>query len=166
MLDRFAPFSQAELARAAQAAPQAQHGAAATWPPIGAEDGPKAAARLLRRLPDNFWRYAMPDGATAFYVARTNKADGKKDFWPISWIEGEGWALKAWPDHRPLYKLDEITAKPGANIVICEGEKAADAAAAIFPQSIVSTSSGGAQSGGEVRLVTSGRAAHPDLAGP
>ena len=33
--------------------------------------------------------------------------------------------------------MDEITAQAQAPVVICEGEKAADAAAAIFPRSIV-----------------------------
>src|SRR5262249_27125552 len=63
---------------------------------------------------------------------------------PLSWFEGEGWAFEAWPDHRPLYRLDAIAAKSNAPIVICEGEKAADAAARIFPNSVATTSSGGA----------------------
>lgn len=147
--DTFAPLTESEIADGSQASSHPLHAreAQTICPPFDAEPGAQAAARLLRRAPDAIWHYTMPDGAPAFYIARTNKADGKKDYWPISWLEGEGkgWALKAWPNNRPLYRLDEITAKPGANIVICEGEKSADAAEKIFEQSIVTTSSGGAQ---------------------
>ncbi len=58
---------------------------------------------------------------------------------------GGGWRFAHWPDARPLYNLDAIVAQPDAPIVVCEGEKAADAAARIFPKSIAATSSGGAQ---------------------
>ncbi|MBB4196684.1 hypothetical protein CCR94_22020 [Rhodoblastus sphagnicola] len=145
--DPFAPLTEAEIADGTQEGMQAQcaREARTICPPSDAEPGAQAAARLLLRAPDALWRYATPDGETAFYVARTNKPDGKKDFWPISWLEGDGWALKAWPHHRPLYRLDEITAKLGAAIVCCEGEKSADAAAKIFQQSVCTTSSGGSQ---------------------
>ena len=43
-------------------------------------------------------------------------------------------AGRALPSPRPLYNLDSLAASPEAPIVICEGEKAADAAARIFPQ--------------------------------
>jgi len=141
----FAPLTEDEISQGAQDDPQAAREAQTICPPSDAEPGAQAAARLLRRAPDALWRYVTLEGETAFYVARTNKPDGKKDFCPLSWVEGEGWALKARPDHRPLYRLDEIAAQPQAPVVICEGEKAADAAARVFPQSIVTTSSGGAQ---------------------
>ena len=57
----------------------------------------------------------------------------------------DGWTFGAWPDHRPVYRLDEIRRNRTRRLSICEGEKAADAAAAIFPQSIATTSSGGAK---------------------
>ena len=47
---------------------------------------------------------------------------------------------------RPLYQSRRKSSRqPDAPIVVCEGEKAADAAARIFPKSIATTSSGGAQ---------------------
>ena len=144
-LDPFAPLTDAEIeaARLASPAPE-EPGARLICPPADAESGAHAAARLYGRKPDAIWRYAMQDGETAFFAARWNEPGGKKEIRPVSWCEGEGWGLKAWPDHRPVYKLDEIAAAPNAPIVICEGEKAADAAARVFPQSIVTTSSGGA----------------------
>lgn len=146
-LDRFAPLTHAEIADGAQdgSHPLCAREARPTCPPADAEPGAMAAARFFGRKPDHIWRYAMPDGETAFYCARWNEADGKKFFRPVSWLEGEGWRLVAWPDNRPGYRLDEITAHPNAPIAICEGEKSADAAKAVFPQSIVTTSSGGSK---------------------
>ena len=51
--------------------------------------------------------------------------------------------VEAWPAARPLYNLPEITARPDAPVVVCEGEKAAEAAARVFPECVVTTSSGG-----------------------
>jgi putative DNA primase/helicase len=142
--DKFAPLSDAEIASASQSEPSPQGVALPICPSANAEPGAHAAARLFGRKPDGLWRYAMPDDSTAFYAARWNEPDGKKEFRPVSWFEGEGWRFCAWPDHRPLYRLPDLAENPKAPVVVCEGEKAADAAAAIFPQSIVTTSSGGA----------------------
>ena len=90
------------------------------------------------------WRYETTEGKLAFLAGRWNEGEGKKTFRPLSWREGEGWQFAAWPEKRPLYNLPAIVKQPGAAIVVCEGEKAADAAAAIFPNSVVTTSSGGA----------------------
>ena len=144
--DPFAPLTEAELADAArQSEPilDAQQ-PKPTCPPADAENGALAAARLFGRKPDQTWRYETADGETAFYAARWNEAEGRKAFRPVSWRAGEGWQLTAWPDKRPLYNLTAIFEQPNASIVVCEGEKAADAAARIFVKSVVSTSSGGA----------------------
>ena len=142
----FAPLTPAELAEAArQIEPsKAERSAPPTCPPADAEPGALAAARLYGRKPDGLWRYATAQDETAFYAARWNEADGKKTFRPISWSERAGWQFEAWPDHRPLFNLPDLVSKPNAPVVICEGEKAAEAAAAIFPNSIATTSSGGA----------------------
>jgi uncharacterized protein (DUF927 family) len=143
--DKFAPLPEAEIEAARLASPAAEKPVPRpTCPPVDAESGALATARLYRRKPDGLWRYATADDETAFYAGRWNEADGKKTFRPVSWCEGEGWAFAAWPDHRPLYRLPELAAATNAPVVVCEGEKAADAATAIFPQSIVATSSGGA----------------------
>jgi hypothetical protein len=44
-----------------------------------------------------------------------------------------GWHFKAPPWPGPLYGLDRLAAQPDAPVVICEGEKAADAAGRLFP---------------------------------
>ena len=53
------------------------------------------------------------------------------------------------PQNRPLYNLDKITANPEALIIVCEGEKAADAAGKLYAHAyergvVATTSSGGA----------------------
>ena len=72
------------------------------------------------------------------------RATARKSFARSHGSSGEGWKFGAWPNNRPLYNLPAIGEQPNAPIIICEGEKAADAAARIFPSSIATTSSGGA----------------------
>ena len=142
----FAPLTSAEIADGARQRGQSlrEPEAKPICAPADVEPGAHAAARLYGRAPDGLWRYAMADNETAFYAARWNEADGKKTFRPMSWRESEGWHFSAWPDHRPLFNSPDLAANPKAPVVICEGEKAAEAAAAIFPNSIATTSSGGA----------------------
>jgi putative DNA primase/helicase len=145
-LDAFAPLTPAEIADSSRQIERAscEREARPTCPPANAESGPLAAARLYGRKPDGVWRYATKDDETAFYAARWNESDDKKTFRPVSWCDGDGWQFAAWPDHRPLYQLPALAEKPNTSVVLCEGEKATDAAAAIFPNSIITTSSGGA----------------------
>jgi putative DNA primase/helicase len=117
-----------------------------TLPPADAEPPEAAAARLFGRAPDAFWRYVDAAGALVSGVCRWNKPDSGKEIRPLSWSDGEGWQLRACPAPRPLYHLNKLAADPDALIIVTEGEKAAEAAALIFPESIVTTSSGGAQS--------------------
>jgi putative DNA primase/helicase len=142
----FAPLTPAELAEAERQSEQSGAGRKAppTSPPADAEPGAIAAARLYGRKPDGLWRYATAEGETVFYAARWNEADGKKIFRPISWREPEGWRFEAWSAHRPLFNLPDLVLKPKAPVIVCEGEKAAEAAVRIFPNSIATTSSGGA----------------------
>jgi hypothetical protein len=105
--------------------------------------------RLFGRAPVAHWAYRSENGKPLYFICRIDRGerDGKKlkDFLPACWFEGKGWASKHWPSPRPLYNLHNIIANPSAPIVVVEGEKAADAAARIFPRSIVTTSSGGSK---------------------
>lgn len=60
---------------------------------------------------------------------------GKGVYWFHS-IEGQ----------RPLYNLDQLFARPEAPVLVVEGEKAAEAAQAIFPEYVVTTWMSGASS--------------------
>src|SRR5262249_53026150 len=78
---------------------------------------------------------------------RFDKADGTKEFLPLTvWRNTQGlqWRWKSVPAPRPLYNLDRLAERPSSPVVVCEGEKAADAAALIFPKSVALTSPGGA----------------------
>jgi putative DNA primase/helicase len=143
----FSPLSDAEREAAAHQLERdgAPDEAKPICAPADAESPEVAAARLFGRTPDAHWRYADAAGALAFCVCRWNKPDGEKEIRPLSWFDGEGWRFAHWPDARPLYNLEKLAAQPDAPIVICEGEKAADAAVRIFPRSIATTSSGGAK---------------------
>jgi putative DNA primase/helicase len=142
----FRPLSDDEL----EAAPQETErsggrDARPTTAPADAEPGADAAARLFGRPPDAIWRYGDEQGAIAFHVCRWNRPNGEKDIRPLSWFEREGWRFGAWPNHRPLLNLEKIVSDVDAPIVVAEGEKAAEATARVFPKSIATTSSGGAQ---------------------
>ena len=144
----FSPFSDAEREAAAQqlARDGEPDGDKPTCPPADAEPPKVAAARLFGRKPDGLWRYASAEGQTMFWVCRYNKPDGGKDFFPLCWFPGEGWRSKHWPRPRPLYNLDRLAARLEAPVIVCEGEKSAEAASRIFADCVATTSSGGAQS--------------------
>jgi hypothetical protein len=129
----------------------------AVLPPDGAEHPAHALTRNGLRAPDMSWTYLTPDGAICCYVLRWNEADGSKTIRPFSWVrsdKGEGWEFKAWPEDRPLYNLDKIVSNPEAPIIVCEGEKAADAAGKLYARAyqrgvVATTSSGGAGAAGK-----------------
>jgi hypothetical protein len=106
--------------------------------------------------PDATWPYRNGEGRLLGYACRWDipaKCDGKKPDKQISfatWCRNRNgarrWKLKHLPTPRSLYALDELARRPDAPVLIVEGEKAADAAALIFPESVCVTSSGGSQS--------------------
>ena len=71
------------------------------------------------------WFYRDPAGAVLFAILRFDKADGSKEFLPLTiWRNAQGlhWRWKSVPTPRPLYNLHELAARPDAPGVICEGE--------------------------------------------
>ena len=78
---------------------------------------------------EHVWRYTH-----SFYVCRF---PGKK-IRPL-WFDGSAWRWKAPPSPRPLYNLDRLNADTTRRVLIVEGEKAADAAANLFPHAIAIT---------------------------
>jgi hypothetical protein len=93
------------------------------------------------------WTYLDAFGALLFEVWRFAPAGERKQFLPLSlWRDASGalrWLWKSVSAPRPLYGLDKLAANSDAPVVFCEGEKAADAAARIFPKSACMTSPGG-----------------------
>ena len=91
--------------------------------------------------PSYRWTYRDKAGAILHYVDRFETPDGK-EIRPLSY-DGKEWQWKGYPTPRPLYNLHRIATTPHATIVLCEGEKTADAAAKLFPSCITTTISGG-----------------------
>lgn len=99
--------------------------------------------------PSQAWDYRGGDGGLLFRVCRFDGIGERgKVYAPLSYGEHEGrtrWHWKAVPAPRPLYGLDRLAAQPDAVVVLVEGEKAADAATALFPAAVVMTWPGGAK---------------------
>ena len=99
-------------------------------------------ARQFGRKPDKVWEYRNASGELVGLVLRWDTPAGK-DIRPVARYP-EGWRIGAMPIPRPLYRLPELLkAGPEQPIVVCEGEKAADAARSLG--FVATTSSGGAQ---------------------
>jgi putative DNA primase/helicase len=150
--DRFEPLTESELAAGVTAENEGED-----WTPL-------VPVPQGIRLPDSFvklccpadhtirsaWRYPTPDGGYSSFVVRYNKTGtDDKEFLPFTFCENAAgkrkWRCKALPAPRPLYGLDMLAGSPGAPVVICEGEKSANAAALTFPKSVCVTSPGGSQ---------------------
>jgi hypothetical protein len=160
--DRYKPLSEAEIA-SAPVAPKFQKAAEpSSFRPIvvppEAEGGLEVWLRQqFRGRVEDRWLYRNAEGRVLFAVSlrltgsqRTRKP--KKEFTPVCLVIDPRfphvppfWATgQRWPRPLPLYRLDQIAARPETGIVIPEGEKCAEAAARIFPSSIATTSSQGA----------------------
>lgn len=91
--------------------------------------------------------YAYRDRASAVlgYICRFDTPEGKQilplTYWQTE--QGAGWRWKGFPEPRPLYGLDKLATHPHRPVLVCEGEKAADAAQQLVPDYVCITSSGG-----------------------
>lgn len=94
--------------------------------------------------PSATWTYTDPAGAPVAFVCRFDPPNGRKQFSPQIWSEPKGWDWRAPPAPRPLYRLDQITARTAAPVLVCEGEKAADAAAELMPEAVAAATMNGA----------------------
>lgn len=115
--------------------------------PIPSDAPPPLVSHFSLGLPTAQWTYRDGSGQTLLHVLRFDPPNRRKEFWPLTlWRTPTGlkWRWKSLPAPRPLYGLDRLAACPEAPVLICEGEKAADAAAQIFPDHVAVTSLGGA----------------------
>ena len=83
--------------------------------------------------------YKDSAGVAVGTITRIDNKDGTKTFR----------ASAGFPNPRPLYNLDKLSARPEAPTMIVEGEKATDAAAELLPDFVVTTSPFGAKSAGK-----------------
>ena len=98
-------------------------------------------------------RYTDASGKPLGFVLRFD-ADGEKQFRPLTFCRpaaggAAAWRWESWQGKRPLYGLQGLAERPSAPVVVCEGEKSADAAARLLPAFVVVTSPNGSKSAGK-----------------
>jgi len=155
-LDPFAPLRGNELAPAPNA--KLDDG----WRPVlpVPDDAPKLSSKSVQLLaPAGYsytmhWTYRDAAGRLLGYAVRfdrpANGSPARKQFRTLVWCEGphgrQEWRAKGFPEPRPLYGLDRLAARRDAAVIVTEGEKSADAAAALFPELVAVTSPNGCKS--------------------
>ena len=97
--------------------------------------------------PAKVWTYLDGHGQTLGHVCRFDTGGGKEILPHTLWRTDKGliWRWKAPNVPRPLYGLDQLAKRPDAPVLLVEGEKAADAAAALFSDHVVMTWPGGSK---------------------
>lgn len=118
--------------------------------PIPADAPEETFQHRTLGLVQNVFTYRTEDADAAYHVCRYHYK-GKKEDRPWTYREyknGErDWGIKSIPALRFLYNLHHFKQHPKKSVLICEGEKAVEAAMALFPDWICSTSPGGAGNG-------------------
>lgn len=135
------------------------------WKPIMPEENNPLTDEIIGRFSPTLyryngykWSYHDKTDRPIFHVARydrpANGAPADKQILPLTWCEGpngkKAWRLKAWPEPRPLYRLNTLAADPERAVIVVEGEKTADAGKVMFPDHIVITSPGGSTAANKV----------------
>ncbi|MBP0466209.1 DUF927 domain-containing protein [Roseomonas sp. PWR1] len=120
------------------------------WKPeLPAPEEPPAVPRHpARGTPAATWIYRDAEGRPLFMVARFNPPGRRKEIVPYSYGTKDGrrgWHWQGPPSPSALYRLPDLAARPAAPVLVVEGEKAAEAAAVLFPSHCVATWQGGAQ---------------------
>ena len=117
--------------------------------PVPTDAPAPPAAHFKLGKPTEKWTYPDATGAVLGYVLRFDGADGKQ-FRPLTlWRGLTGkleWRWESWPTPRPLYGLQRLAERPSAPVVICEGEKGADAATRLLPGFVAVCSPNGSKS--------------------
>lgn len=120
--------------------------------PIPSEAPAPPAMHFKNGKPSMQWVYRLADGVACYVYRFDAKAEGeRKQFAPLTYCEHttskkREWRWQGLQEPRPLYQLDKIINQSDALVVVCEGEKAADAAAVLLPDAVITTMLNGAQS--------------------
>ena len=103
--------------------------------------------------PSHCWEYKDASGQTLGFVRRFETANGKT-FRPLTYwreVDGEfGWRSAGFAKPLPIYGLDRLADRVDEPVIVTEGEKAADAAAKLFPRYVAIAWPNGAKSAGSV----------------
>ncbi|MCB1784571.1 MAG: hypothetical protein KDI13_11340 [Alphaproteobacteria bacterium] len=150
MTDPFAPLNTEEMAAALNNKKKDVDIGTAIMPVPNDAPPPNHHVKLYNM--DRYWSYLDANGHLLFHVVRFINKDGSKSDIPLtyrSFSDGrKEWKFAGAPQPRPLYGLDRLAARPDAPVIICEGEKATDAATALFLDYVTITSPGGSGSAG------------------
>jgi len=97
---------------------------------------------------DIVYKYADAAGRPVGVIMRWNLPDGSKTISQCSWMRHKKtdrctWKWQAFNAPRPLYRGELLNKMPSADVVIVEGEKAADALASKLPDHVVLSWAGG-----------------------
>jgi hypothetical protein len=116
--------------------------------PVPPDAPPPTFAHPSLGPPPAAWIYRDTAARTLGYVARFDTAGGKQVL-PYTYCKSadgrRAWRWKGFPEPRPLYNLHKLAERPDDWVLVVEGERAADAAAELFPDHVVTTSLGGAK---------------------
>lgn len=93
------------------------------------------------------WCYRNLEGEPLFWIQRLESSSAgkaRKLFVHRTWLDGrwhfpsrrDGYSSE-WPAPRPLYRLPELGQRPWSPVLVVEGEKTADAAAALLSDHVV-----------------------------
>jgi uncharacterized protein (DUF927 family) len=106
--------------------------------------------------PSNVWIYRNTHGQPLmvlyrFDLGHDDTGTARKVFAPLTWCKRSDsemlqWRWQGLAEHRPLLRLDKLAKKQNMPVVLCEGEKAADAAAELLPDHIATCWSNGSNS--------------------
>lgn len=120
--------------------------------PVPSDAPAPPATHFKHGKPSMQWVYKLADGVACYVYRFDAKTEGdRKQFAPLTYCEHatskkREWRWQGLSEPRPLYNLDKIFNRPAAMVIVCEGEKAADAAAALLPDAVTTTMLNGAQS--------------------
>lgn len=150
----FTPLTPEEAANAGQPAGKPKGDGKVPIIPVPPDAPPPRFKHPKHGAPSKLWPYHDSAGRLVGYAARfdftTEDGAPDKDVLPLTFCDlGNGkraWRSKGIPDPRPLYRLHELVTRPDALVIVTEGEKAADAAAGLFPDLVSTTPMHGAKS--------------------
>ncbi|WP_297845296.1 DUF927 domain-containing protein [Pseudomonas sp.] len=105
--------------------------------------------------PSMSFPYRNEMGDLLGYILRFDLDDGKTIRPALLMRSPAGrvsWRFHGFPTPHPLYNLDQIATNREAHVLLVEGEKTANAARALFPDHVVTTTMHGAKSAGKADL--------------
>jgi len=103
--------------------------------------------------PTAIYHYKTTDGKTVGYIFRF-ATDKGKEFRPLTYRRHvdtgkTGWRWQQLPTPSPLFLQEELSERPDAPVLVCEGEKATLAAKKLLPDYVAVTCAGGCNGFGQ-----------------